>query len=408
MAIPQIKANSLPELKRQFFSIGDGDLYITQSESPAIVKQYDTDGDNIVELWEVMEGINRQRRQELESQPWYRKAWDEFNEIKETPVFSEQEIRITKEVYNLAKGNFHFPDEAGMDLDFEAERVFSEMTENFDDAFSFLFNCVSGKDLKKDILIGCLSGYNVDLAQKIKSRIENIRADDKEIKSGKWPIVMDVRGLWGDYHVYCTQHFGGELFLDPAYLTFAYQRTLKDGKRLIIVPERDIVRDEEDRRDYSWVEENYLLEIAPLGINPPSWDFIWSNDIPVAHVDLFVDVKTQERFSRQIYRANFRNEVAALKLKQLAREISESGQFPVFLIIYGCGHYEGLVDELSKNEASSRDRYLSFLSALPFINRETEPDFNRYFVAHPCGKSYHSELENIWPEGNADYLEFPH
>ena len=90
MAISQINANNLSELKRQFFSIGDGDFYITQSESPEIVRQYDMDGDKTVELWEVMEGINRQRRQELESRPCYCKAWDGFNEKTEAPVFSDR------------------------------------------------------------------------------------------------------------------------------------------------------------------------------------------------------------------------------------------------------------------------------------------------------------------------------
>jgi hypothetical protein len=208
---------------------------------------------------------------------------------------------------------------------------------------------------------------------------------------------MEIRGLWGDYQVYCTQHAGGELFIDPAFLAFNYNRALKEGKKMIVVPERSVVR-EGNSHSYSWVENNYLLEIAPPGINPPSWDYIWSEDIPVAHIDLFVDIKTKEKFNRQIYRGDFRNVMAALKLKQLAREISEVGQYPVFLVIYGCAHYEGLVQELSQDEASTRNKYLSFLSAMPFVNRETEPDFNRYFVASPCGKTYHSELENIWPE----------
>jgi hypothetical protein len=400
MVISQISAKNLPELKRQFFSVGDGDFYITQSESPEIVRQYDIDGDKTVELWEVMEGINRQRRQEIESRPWYRKVWDEFNEVKETPVFSKREIMVTKEVYRLAKGAF--PGEKELDLDFEAENVFSEVTENFDQAFTFLFDCVKEKDFKRDILISCLSDYTADLAQKIKSRIGNLRADDREVKAGKWPIAMEIRGLWGDYHVYCTQHFGGELFVDTAYINYVYDRALKEGKKLIFVPERTIVREDKDSHSFLWVKDNYLLEIAPPGIHPPIWEFIWSNDIPVAHVDLLVDMQTKGKLDRQIYRADFRNIIAALKLKQLAREISETGQYPVFLVVYGCGHYEGLVQELAQDEASTRAKYLSFLSAMPFINSGTEPDFNRYFVAFPCGKTYHSELENIWPERSGD------
>jgi len=399
MVVSQITARNLPELRKQYFDIGDGDFYITQSESPEIVRQYDIDGDKTVELWEVMEEINRQRRQELESRPWYRKAWDEFNEIKEKPVFSQREIMVTKEVYKLAKGAFNFPGEKELYLDFEAEEAFSQITENFNEAFSFLFDCVNGKDIKRDIMFSCLSDHTADLAQKMKSRLENVRADDKEVKAGKWPITMEIRGLWGDYHIYCTQHASGVLFVDPAYIAFTYDRALKEGKKMIVVPERSVVR-EGNSHSYSWVENNYLLEIAPPGINPPSWDFIWSKDIPVAHIDLFVDMKTKEKFDRQIYRGDFRNVMAALKLKQLAREIGEVGQYPVFLVIYGCAHYEGLVQELSQDEVSTRNKYLSFLSAMSFVNRETEPDFNRYFVAFPCGKTYQSELENIWPENS--------
>lgn len=113
MVISQINAKNMAELKRKFFSIGDGDFYITQSESPEIVRQYDTDGDKTVEMWEIMEGINQLQRREIESRSWFRKAWDEFNEIKETPIFSEREIKVTKEVYNLAKGIFHYPEKKG-------------------------------------------------------------------------------------------------------------------------------------------------------------------------------------------------------------------------------------------------------------------------------------------------------
>jgi len=51
MVVSQITARNLPELRKQFFNIGDGDFYITQSESPEIVRQYDMDGDNTVEIW---------------------------------------------------------------------------------------------------------------------------------------------------------------------------------------------------------------------------------------------------------------------------------------------------------------------------------------------------------------------
>ena len=399
MVVSQINASNLSELKRQFFNIGDGDFYITQSESPELVKQYDTDGDNTVELWEIMEGINRQRRQEIESRPWYRKLWDGFNEKKEAPVFSDREIKVTKEVYRLAKGAF--PGEKELDLDFEAENVFSEVTENFDQAFTFLFDCVRGKDIKRDDLIDCLSDYTADLAQKIKSRIGNVRADDREVKAGKWPITMDIRGLWGDYHVYCAQHFDvPQLFLHPEYLDSLYAKALKEDKRLIVVPERVILTGEEECETYSEIAKNYLLEMGPEQLDPASRGFIWNNDITVVNVDWAITDQAYEKLQRNIYRTEFRNIAAALKLKQAEREIAESGQYAVFLVVYGCMHYDGMVEELSRDEASLRQRYLSFLSAVPFISRETEPNFNSYFMATPCGNSHIFELENIWPENS--------
>lgn len=394
MVVSQINASNLSELKHQFFSIGDGDYYITQSESPEIVKQYDTNGDKTVEMWEVMEGINQQQRWEIESRSGFRKLWENIIGKHEKPIFSEQEIRVTKEVYMLAK-----------DLDRENEEIFTRQIDNYPEAFDFYFNCAARSRHNIGKLKTCDGEFFQFLGKGTAQNRKNQTAEHAAIMAGEWPITTEISTPGAVYQLYCASHPGKQFYIHPGFLSWLYEKSIKENQLLIIAKELHFMRELYDGQikiDYDDLVENYMVVLGYKGLDQFSLDYIQSNDIPIAHVDLFISKSSEDKLNRGIYIRDFRNIIAAIKLRAIAERFNLGGNYPLFLILYGCNHYDGLGQELLRDETELRNRYLSFLSALPEINPETEPDFNRTFVASPCGKTNQLELENIWPKASGD------
>jgi len=393
MVVSQISARNLSELKRQFFSIGDGDFYITQSESPEIVRQYDTDDDKTVEMWEVMQGINRQQRREIESKSGFWKLWEKIIGKQENPIFSEQEIRFTKEVYRLAK-----------DLDHENEEIFTRQIDNYPEAFDFYYHCAArSHNIGK--LKTCDTEYFQFLGKGTTQNLKNQRAEHAAIMAGEWPITTEISTPGAIYQLFCASHPDKQFYIPPEFLSWLYERSIKKNQLFIIAKEHHLVRESYDggvKIDYEDLVENYMLALGYKGLDQFSQDYIRSRDIMIAHVDLFISERSGDKLDRGIYIRDFRDIIAAIKLRAIAERFNLGGNYPLFLILYGCNHYDGLGQELLRDETDLRNRYLSFLSALPEINPETEPDFNRAFVASPCGKTNQLELENIWPKASGD------